>query len=102
VKITDLSDFLSWLQVSVLSIVQWLQKYKASYLVVVLIGARIKWRIYRSLASRRQERTRRTTKPEVRWPRQVIASRPTRGSAPRLLRDPENRLKSSVTYEKQL
>jgi hypothetical protein len=61
-SLTDPLDYLSWLQASVSSIVQWLQKYKAGYLVVVLIGARITWRIYRSMASRR-EKTNRTMVP---------------------------------------
>lgn len=46
-SINDISEFLHWLQDNISGILQWLQKYKAGYLVVVLIGARITWRVYK-------------------------------------------------------
>jgi hypothetical protein len=51
----EVSGALHWLQDSLSAVLQWLQKYKAGYLVVVLIAARVTWRIYRSVALRRQK-----------------------------------------------
>jgi hypothetical protein len=44
---------MTWLQDHAVAILQLLQKYKAGYLVVVLIAARVTWRIYRAVSSRR-------------------------------------------------
>jgi hypothetical protein len=52
---TDMANFLHWLQDYVSGILQWLQKYKAGYFVVVLIAARVTWRVYKSVSSRREE-----------------------------------------------
>lgn len=52
-SMSDMLGALRWLHDSLWSLLQWLQRYKAGYLVVVLIGARITWRIYRSVSSRR-------------------------------------------------
>jgi hypothetical protein len=42
----------NWLQDNIAAILQWLQRYKAGYLVFVLIAARITWRLYKALSSR--------------------------------------------------
>jgi hypothetical protein len=52
-SVSDILDVLRWLQDAVARLLRWLQTYKAGYLVVVLIGARITWRIYKSVSSRR-------------------------------------------------
>jgi hypothetical protein len=51
----EIAALLHWLRDTVSRILQWLQTYKAGYLVVVLIGARITWRIYRSVSSRKEK-----------------------------------------------
>jgi hypothetical protein len=52
-SVSDILGVLHWIQDNVSGLLRWLQSYKAGYLVVVLIGARITWRIYKSVSSRR-------------------------------------------------
>ena len=47
-------EVLQRLQDNLSGLLQWLQRYKAGYLVRVLIGARITWRIYKFVSSRRE------------------------------------------------
>jgi hypothetical protein len=51
----EIAGVLNWLHDTIGGLLQWLQKYKAGYLVVVLIGARVTWRIYRSVSSRKEK-----------------------------------------------
>jgi len=51
----EIAGVLNWLRDNISGLLQWLQKYKAGYLVVVLIAARVTWRIYRSVSARREK-----------------------------------------------
>ena len=55
VSTNDVLEFLHSLQDDIAGLVQWFQKYKAGYLVVVVIAARMTWRIYKSVSSRREK-----------------------------------------------
>jgi hypothetical protein len=50
----EIAEALNWLQATISGILQWLQRYKAGYLVIALIAARITWRVYRSMSARRE------------------------------------------------
>lgn len=51
----ELAGVLNWLRDNISGLLQWLQKYKAGYLVVLLIAARVTWRVYRSVSRRREK-----------------------------------------------
>ena len=61
-SVSEIFGVLQRLQDALLGLLQWLQRYKAGYLVVVLIGARVTWRIYKAVSSRR-ERVKRARVP---------------------------------------
>jgi hypothetical protein len=58
VSTNDILEFLHSLQDDIAGLLQWLQKYKAGYLVVVVIAARMTWRIYKSVSWRRENEMR--------------------------------------------
>jgi len=52
-SVNDIAGFLQWLQDNISGVLQWLRKYRAGYLVGLLIAARIAWRVYKTLSLRR-------------------------------------------------
>lgn len=51
--VNDIEGFLHWLQDNISGLLQWLRTYRVGYLVGLLIAARIAWRAYTLLSSRR-------------------------------------------------
>ena len=51
----EIAGVLNWLRDTITGLLQWLQTYKAGYLVVLLIAARVTWRVYRSVSRRREK-----------------------------------------------